>query len=245
MRLKRFLSEDEFDLQSLRDMLLKDCKKYINTDFKSGYLYRGIEMNLAYRKFIKMERRTESRKPQGTNDTFFPFVNKWLKNNGFLPRDKATCVTADIKHTNRFGNPAVFFPVGNYKYTSITSQDFNSYPDNDWNSCVLIWALGKDLIDIDQCAIMIEDNVPDNISGWDKTIEWLKKNPKTEISVTDVTNWRSTTWPYSKWVAEEKKLKNHFSNTWLSKTISNKWEVWFDCKEYYLVEPSIVKKLDL
>ena len=254
-------------LQYTYDTIIRDCGSYLKSaDFNSKMLlYRGIRdgetLSNTQAYITKPEKPSihkitmrKGRIPKGTNPELFPLINKWLLSNDFISRDDATFATTNIKHAQNFGAPHIMVPIGNYKFTYVKAKDFNFPASTDtWNPCVLVWHLRDKILKISPDTIKFL-NLPDDISisNTTKLFKWLEANPKTEISVTDLARGYETkveTKQYKEWISLEKKLKSYLSNKDLASAITNSWELWFNCKEYYLIDErefeKIIKKYKL
>ena len=264
MRLRNFLIEKtdsntlEWDITNVYNELMKNCSTYINSkDFNSKYpLYRGmagIGSRMAKDGFAKLKIR-ENREPRGTSSTYFPIINDWLTKNKFCGRKNAVFCTGNYDHANQFDKAYILFPSGSYKYTYIKGKDFNVIEDDSkWHPTTLMWALRKDFADknINVVNIMKEDgDINKNflksnlVIGWNNATKFLEKNPDTIISVSNLEGgfWR-TKKTYREWAQLEKNLKNTISNTNIQQAAKNKWEIWFECENYYLIDLSIFKEL--
>jgi hypothetical protein len=117
------LNEEQTDLQSLVNMLKRDCKPYINA-IKScrGFLYRGYssttslsnwgEGPIYFRKTTRMDRKPKDMYP-GTHDK----LNKlFYKKFGWKPRSEGVFCTSDRGTTSGYGDTFFLFPIGTFKY---------------------------------------------------------------------------------------------------------------------------------
>lgn len=127
MRLNKYLIEGtELDQGHLvPDIVVKQikhfCKDYLKLLKGRMPLWRGMYIES---KIGNKPVRT-NRRPMGTADDAYKFVNKWLGKKGWPRRDKSVMCTTNKSWTDSFGNPRMIFPVEMKGYAWIESTDFN------------------------------------------------------------------------------------------------------------------------
>lgn len=233
MRLLKFLeesSEDPFEL------IWKNCQPFLKTigvsspaELEGGdfpKLYRGDSRQFDCKKFT-----LQMRKPIGTEPEYFDAINKWLKANGYVPRDFAAFTTGNEEHAGSFGYPYVFFPVGNFKYSWVMDEDWNSGPNFDRHA--FVWLI-RDFLPKNTEAF--EDEMQDPLPV-DK-IKSLQNSD--EVVVRSFVQYDGVEWDsVDNWNKRAKKAKEMLGKDRLLTAIGADVEIWFSCRSYYLLDPEL------
>ena len=257
MKLKNFLLESEPSKDKIIEVLLKDCAPYLNSisiknkkDFNQNMIkfYRGMKTKINNLEKVKVSKRFS----KGTIDFLFPVVNKWLKENGHVSRDLAVFATSDKDYTEIFGsNIGIIFPIGKINYTFVKSNDFNNsdYMINGWDSFALIWKFKEKLIKLNKQLFYADIWYKDNLEEfWNEDLlKYIKvnglkdeKNNEIKINIYGITSGGIDTDTYEGWNLRTKTVLDNFeTNQNILKAYKNNYEIWFDCKEYYFIDPKI------
>lgn len=119
------------DIDSMMQLIEKDCKKYLKLLGKNrrpllrGSKYPGM-MGISQ---VRQDRRTSGATMFGENGV--KFLKEWLKKNGYPERTKSIIVTSDRQHTKLFtggvvGDSFYIFPIGSsWKFAYCKLTDFN------------------------------------------------------------------------------------------------------------------------
>lgn len=262
MRLRKYLNENKhYSQDAIIELLMKNCSpflKEINLTHEEDFIksdftrfYRGVPGR--YDNMIKLD--VQKRTSRGTYGEYFPIINKWLKSKGHVSRDFCISATSDIKWAQGFGNTlGIVFPIGNFKYTFVRAGDFND-SDNDtgWNSHALVWLLKEQLIKVSRHPIIsaefLDEAGDELIEVYDNQLLKFIKDYKgkdfegkylsVEIQSISEGGWtRTGTVDY--WNKEAQGVWQNFeTNNNIFEAEGNEYEIWFDCKSYYLVDPKV------
>lgn len=112
MYLRKFLSEET--KEEVREILQKDCTKYLKEVGFGQKLYRGTKRKV---KDITKFKPRQERKPRDTPLEVHKYLDKLFSQKfGWKARSSGVFVCADKRVVKIYGTPYVFFPIGNYKY---------------------------------------------------------------------------------------------------------------------------------
>jgi len=221
MRLNKYINEESENITNVANdaakILEKECQYYLNL-LKSNRIkpfYRGIGV---YKPTLLMKKYTRTdRRSSGMNDFIFKNLNDYLKISNHTRRDNSVIATSSYMNAEGFGKVYYIFPEGKFNYTWITSGDLN------------IKRLYK------------------KPSQYQKLIEFFilyttkYKRPRTpieklkSISVrTPITKLKSIS---DDSLSEIKELFT--TNKDIHIAYTKEYEIWFDCKSYYLLEINI------
>jgi hypothetical protein len=129
MRLKQYITE-QINIDTLNDNIHKKCGYYLNLIKGLNPLYRGMDDKPDIGMTVK---HTRPRKPLAMGLESANVFNKWLRDNGHVPRDIATFLTSNEKMVDTFGKPYYIFPIGKFDYTYVKSRDINYSHGNKWD----------------------------------------------------------------------------------------------------------------
>jgi len=180
------------------------------------------------------------RSPKGTSARLFNFINEWLIKRGHCDRSESMFCTSNRNWAWAFGSVMTVFPIGDFKFTYIKAQDFNNPDKNtDWNPEYLMWAIKDKIYSLDDDSLKFK-------KGKNGTeiipLERLGKNKSMKIDVPCFGGFSRLLKPFTgeQYVKSEQIIDDFFvSNKNLDVAIKNKWELWFECKSYYVVNPEI------
>jgi hypothetical protein len=139
MRLNKYLNEQAkkglkpSELDQLVELIRKECKPFLKEvgkgafDLMANPLFRGLKKGPRIYAIMKGTRRSD-RIPKFTAREVFEIFDKafadefgwWVRSQGVFTGDKATA--------DGFGEPHLFFPMGNYKY--VWSENYSSVWSN-------------------------------------------------------------------------------------------------------------------
>ena len=252
MRLLSYLNESpKLTKDKILAKIFDNCKPYLNLigvkkleDMYNSMpvFYRGDQ---TFNSDFKEMHVNPNRFPRGTIDSMFPIINKWLAANGHVTRDKCVIASSDLFHAEDFGNPGVIFPIGNIKYSFVKSVDFNDndYEISGWDSFALIWHLRKELIKTTKRVIIVvyegeeylDNEALELISN--SSINELKK---LRVYVSSARYGSEDSDTVFQWESRAKNIQNSIiSNKDILKAQKYKYEIWFRCDKYYLVNENI------
>lgn len=210
MKFLKYLNEEtnEEYYQGWLKNLKEDCQPYLNDIKKFGMkwpFWRGMNVSKHYPGTRNIRK---DRFPKGMSEDKAEFLNNWLEEHGHLRRDKSVMATSSAKHTGKFGETCMIFPIGDYKFTYVKMDDINYYNH-------------KDIYGAIETAYLLSDY---NKSFF-KTIKTDKnkiKNSMINIYGEDV-------------VKNMNKIMNDnfVSNKNLKEAYDEKWEIWFGGSQYY------------
>ena len=133
MRLERYITEANIKVvtgeeEKAKDLIQKDCRYYLKLignlkPFKRLGVSTTTDGDMLLSNTVR-----QNRKPSGTFEDDFKKVNKWLKANGHVTRDKGLMArsNSDFGLTDQF----YIWPIGKFNYTWIKAYDFNVEDDN-------------------------------------------------------------------------------------------------------------------
>lgn len=213
----------------------KTEEAFLSHDFFG--LYRGFEASIKTAKKFQVFERL----PLGTHYAYFEGLNKWLKSNGYVPRDKAVFAISNPNTPEMFGPVYEFFPIGKFKWTAVKSWDFNDprghVSQNAWDSYGFMWALRDSFKDIPY-AFQFWNESPYKTSK--EVLEHAKPNDLILIDTLSTANFLECSLDTVKnWNKRATKAVKSFVNTNFKQVLQKDWEVWFDCKYYWLVDPNM------
>ncbi len=136
MKFKQYLNENKlYDIKELSHLIKTQCKPYLKLIKGKTPLYRGISDLIGDDYFYGNKKTRSDRRPLGTPQKEFDYINLWLQINNHNTRNKSVVIcTSNKKNTETFGNAYMIFPTGNISYTWIDSKDFNfSDSKTGWN----------------------------------------------------------------------------------------------------------------
>ena len=267
MRLYNFINEEDYTRTRIKltTTLLEECKFYLDLigvksshfddknywfDYNMPKLFRGTQEKIDKAKIFTLRKR----KPLGTNSECFKEINIWLNQNGHVTRDMCVSTTSNSFVANAFGSPYLFFPKGKFNYTYVKAADFNSDDTHGWDAFAMVWLLRDKLMHTPFGGILYFDQLPSNIdpSEWSKnqyklTLELSHTaQPKARFKVSNIRNGSLGKYKVdtkANWDKRANKLKDYFiSNTNITEALKKEYEIWFDCNEYYMVNPNFIIK---
>ena len=113
MRFSHYMNEG-FDegIKRYNKLIHKDCKPYLKLIKNKLPLLRGMyQTGSPEKKSVRQDR-----KPKGMDDVEANYLNKWLKKNGHIPRNKSVICTTSEFNAKRFGSVCHIFPIGKFNY---------------------------------------------------------------------------------------------------------------------------------
>jgi hypothetical protein len=122
MRFKQYLTEQNVPtLDEINELITSNCKPYLKLIKNKEPLYRGIDSpDIMGSKIVRQNRR-----PRGSMDNEFAFINQWLGDHGHNRRDNTMICISSKGKSSAFGIPCYVFPIGKLSYTWMDSKDFN------------------------------------------------------------------------------------------------------------------------
>lgn len=139
MKFYNYINENislDYDIRDYMDIddLKKNCSYYLKWLKKNNIPFpftRNMDVSLpAGIKNVKKDR-----KPKGTDERSFKFINNWLEERGLVRRDKAVIATSINRLS--FGDRYYIFPVRKFDYTYIKDIDFNGLRNSQFLSTKL------------------------------------------------------------------------------------------------------------
>jgi len=221
MRLQQYIIDEsrsvEIDNYELTKMIHKDCKPYLSLLGNKKPLYRGMREDIDTG--VKVVR--QDRNSLGMLQSQADQLNKWLKKNGHVPRNKAVFVTSNKEDVDLFGNPFYFFPIGKFNYTFVKSKDANMEDvrtgwSDDLLEIMFPTSVGQHFFNIPD---FIKYNYKPSDDCYDLGADVIRKGDlKGKMSCI------------------ENAIKNYFvTNKNFNEAYKKGYEIWFDCKKYYFV----------
>ena len=135
MRLESYLTENVsidqwITPKQMHDILKKDCSKFIKE--ANGFFWRGIwgaqhglsPSKIDYKSLTPRKDRVSKNTPPEVHHQFDIFFKDTF---GWKARSEGAFATRELVHAQGYGNPWMFFPIGNYKY--IYSEDIQDLYD--------------------------------------------------------------------------------------------------------------------
>ena len=235
MRLVKYINEkvqyistvDEITVEQVR----KECAPYLRLLGSRSPLLRGVDESSGRVNDILKKQVRDYRIPQGTSAEVFKPLNNWLQSKGFARRDKSVSATNDQKLISVVGpryNTYVFFPIGQFKYAYVESRDFNlSDSRTDWSQDFPAWAWGD----------------RHNILSYDGSYDFMKRIKNSEAVRRHYVDKRIH--PESEIEAVKQAIYSYIhGNEGFEHAWALNFEVWFECKEYYLIPLSLYNSGD-
>lgn len=234
MRLLNFLSDSVLQDNEILNILKNDCSKFLKELPKGRLLYREESSSLISGNFTKIT----TRDSRGNRTDCYKLINDWLIKNGFCSRISNVMFCTASNHSNIFGDQIVtVFPIGDYKYTFVKSVDFNmNNKSNGYFTEILNWCVRDEIYKLSNTSWQfLSQNEKEKIP-----LDKLKKPSKLKIYIPFHNGLirKSSLKTTAEYFQLENKAKDYFvQNKNLSEAINNKYEIWFNCKAYYAVEP--------
>jgi len=232
------------------DVIQKNCTQYIKLLKIHGFsrpLYRAVNNGPNLHEYMEKNVRT-NRKPSGTSSGEFPFMNIWLQSHKHIRRDQAVMAKGDKLHLKTFGDIYYFFPIGKFNYTFIKTSDFNLPDNNDkwdpyfYTMLIKYMQLFKETKDNFRLAL-VKDYLIEYST--DKSLGIFSV-----INIADIKKWNIFNDDPKPIINKINKYinDNFFStNKNFSEAYKKGYEMWFDCKKYYLfsIQSPIISELTL
>ena len=121
MRLQQYINHElneSFMIDDYDEMITiikKDCSKFLK-EFGSTPVYRGTDDIKKDNTLIRMKSRID-RMPKDTPKHLHDLMDDlFKKHHGWRARSEGVFVTKYFSDAESYGKPALFFPIGNYKY---------------------------------------------------------------------------------------------------------------------------------
>jgi len=220
MRLQQYIIDESRSVEidnyyELTKMIHKDCKPYLSLLGNKKPLYRGMDEDID----VGVKSVRQDRTPLGMYKIQANQLNKWLKKNGHVPRNKAVFATSNKHNVDLFGNTFYIFPIGKFNYTFIKSKDINIEDiRTGWSD---------DILDIMFPTEAGQNffNIPDFIKHSYKPSDDCYSLSADVIRIGDLKGRMSC-------------IENAFSKYFVTNKNFNEaykegYEIWFDCKKYY------------
>jgi len=107
--------DKELNFDDMMTMLRKDCKPFLKENKGGELLWRGGYTIFDGTYTIHTARK--DRKPVDTTISVHNYIDKLFKAyHGWKARSEGVFATPSYKSTIRFGDPAIFFPIGRFQY---------------------------------------------------------------------------------------------------------------------------------
>jgi hypothetical protein len=250
-------SELTGDSKKIFEIISKDCKKFLD-EFGDIRFFRGFNDPGSFRVqsglgIYKVDSR-RTRQPKDTRpDVSKLFDDEFERQFNIRPRSEATYVCKGIDTTKSYGQPMLFFPIGEYKYlyNSDVADLFTYIQDTPWYLGEEYWWMTYG--DESENGYWIFGDIQLTEDYFD-SIKYLKKNyPEfSNMSVSEIE--RIMRWvpevSYEEWKYDQDSImeddinfivsgyKNTKLKEWIesSPTKANMTEVMFLCNGYYLVD---------
>jgi hypothetical protein len=224
--------EQQMPIEDFISLMKKDCSKYLK-ETKGNWFMRSVNYGTdAYSPLnmmnVVLKSVRKDRRPLGMDPKVFEKFNKWLSKNGHADRSKS--ISCSKYSGLEFGNPHFVFIKGNYKYTWLKGEDINVndsktgwkniYPDVyfDSKNYTILPKYGSDFeqeVELSNFNYFPEEEERIEKKYRDLSIKWLDENFK----------------------------KFFTTNKNMMEAWKNRYEIWFETKEYYLVHNSEKSKL--
>lgn len=213
MKFKIYLNEKNNSIENVVKTLKKNCKKFIKEiKFSKNFLFRGHK---SFNELMIEKKRRKDRKPKDLDiDTSKYFDVLFNKKFGWNVRSSGIFTTFDINTSEDYGNPYLFFPIGNYKYVySYDVEDLYSLIDDDLYGINYNWKWEYEKNKYKDCT---ENGI---------TYNEFKKEKKSELE------------------KMFKNLVNGYTDKNIYKMKNKINEITFDCDYYYLVDLELIEIL--
>ena len=266
MRLQSYLNErntyppDQDEVHNILQRLQRDCKPFI-TEYKrsncKGFLYRGSDRSQGL--IQKVRSRVDNiRYPKDTPEELHNQLNNEFHKKFGWPVRNGVFTTGSSIFAKGYGRPYIFLPIGKYKYVWSESTkdlfekfenadmlgpfvdsclyddaDYEWYDSYDTNGKYGHWEYDGKRVH----SIYIEDVVKklgidpvDFDIGLVKWVPDIDKNTFFQQKAEEYENKKSEL---------ISRLVDEYQNNQLDIAIKSHHEVTFNCKEYYLINPSL------
>ena len=125
MKFRDYITEQEkidpIKVRELKQLLKRDCKKFLNESDK--LLWRGTFKTV--KDWLTIAPRKD-RSPMSTGWNMHEWADRYFqKYFGWKARSEGVFVSPKYHTASYYGNPCMFFPIGNYKY--IWSPDIEDF----------------------------------------------------------------------------------------------------------------------
>lgn len=249
-RLKSYkLFESKFDVNQIKSIIERDCKKFIE-EVGVAKFYRGFRQVERYEVMPGLYHiyNTKARSPKDTKIEVSDLLDdQFEKKFGVRPRKDAVFTTKDTVIASDYGNPFLFYPIGDYKYLYNPNvlDLFNDLQDLPWYlDDIYWWQYYGDESGNGVWSVLDYDLTDD----YEESVRMAKNNlPHIEKDIKNLIRWRPEVL-YEDWKKEQdlemmediKDIVWGYRDSDLSKLLEKKSpEVMFLCDEYYLVNPDI------
>lgn len=123
MKFYKYLNEQTYIKEAIEinDLIYSNCRPYLRLiDQLDGKLIkRGLDVTESFGE----KRVRKDRRPLGMSYDIFKLFNEWLEKNGHNRRDQSVSVSSNTNEL--FGKEYYFFPIGDFSYSWLESQDVN------------------------------------------------------------------------------------------------------------------------